>query len=259
MNWLLVATPLIVLITHYAAVIPHEFAHSLVAWVVGIKDQPGDIDWGGMSPLNVLFLANIDENVDYTAALDAGKHWQAAVTAFVGSGLVNVGLFLISRALLRKPWLRTRPVIAYFLFWFLLMNLGNMYDYVPMRVFADHGDVHNFIQGTGIDPWVIFVAGSYLVLWAIVDLYRTQLPLGLQSSGFVTPTARGVTLISATIMLFGYFANPSLLGGSDLRLQVLAALSIMAIPPVVILLWRRIVTLPARVIPTMTAEASMAG
>lgn len=71
-----------------------------------------------------------------------------------------------------------------------------------------------------------------------------MLPLGLQLSDFFTPTARGVTLVVAAVFLFGYFANPSLLVGPDPRLQALAATSIMAIPPVIILLWPRIVTTP---------------
>lgn len=248
-GWLLAATPVMALLAHYAAVIPHEFAHSIMAWLLGIKDQPGNITWGGTSLLNVLLLANIDENVDYQAALDAGKHWQVALTAFAGPGIANVSLFLISRSLITKPWFRTRPVAANFLFWFLLMNLGNMYDYVPMRVFVDQvdSDVYDFILGTGVSPWVIYVVGSYLVLWAIVDFYRNVLPLGLELSDFVTPMARGVTLVVATMVVFGYFANPSLLVGSDLRLQVLAATSIMAIPPIIILLWHRIVTPPSPV------------
>jgi hypothetical protein len=241
-GWLLAATPIMVILAHYAAVLPHEFAHSIMAWLLGIKDQPGNIDWGGTSVPNLLFLIHIDENVDYTAALAAGKNWQVALTAFAGPGIANLSLFLLSRYLITKPRFRTRPVAANFLFWFLFMNLGNMYDYVPMRVFSNDGDVHNFIQGTGMNPWVIYVVGSYLVLWGIVDFYRNMLPLGLQLSGFFTPTARGVTLVVATVFLFGYFANPSLLVGPDPRLQALAATSIMAIPPIVILLWRRIVT-----------------
>jgi hypothetical protein len=244
-GWLLAATPVMVILAHYAAVLPHEFAHSIMAWILGIKDQPGNIDWGGTSIPNILFLINIDENVDYTPALEAGKHWQVALTAFAGPGIANVSLFLISRYLITKPWFLTRPVAANFLFWFVFMNMGNLYDYVPMRVFAGNGDVHNFIQGTGMNPWVIYIVVSYLVLWAIVDFYRTVLPLGLRLSDFFTPTARGVTLVVATVFLFGYFANPSLLVGSDTRLQVLAATSIMAIPPIVILQWRRIVTSPA--------------
>jgi hypothetical protein len=124
------------------------------------------------------------------------------------------------------------------------MNLGSMDGYVPMRVFSDDGDVHNFILGTGMNPWVISIVGSSLVLWAIVDFSRNMLPLGLQLSDFFTPAARGVTLVVATVFLFGYFANPSLLVGADPRLQVLAATSVMAIPPIISLLWRRIVTPP---------------
>src|SRR5919112_441433 len=90
-SWLLAATPVMVLLAHYAAVIPHEFAHSIMAWILGIKDQPGNIDWGGTSLLNVLLLANIDENVDYTPALEAGKHWQVALTAFAGPGIASGG------------------------------------------------------------------------------------------------------------------------------------------------------------------------
>ncbi|MFB2598975.1 hypothetical protein ACEXQE_14385 [Herbiconiux sp. P17] len=244
MWWLVAATPLMVLLTHYAAVIPHEFAHSIMAWLTGIKAQPFDITWGGTSPLNLLLLADIDENVDYDAARAAGQDWQSALTAFAGPGIVNGGFFLLSTFLIRRPWLRGRPVLANALFWFLLMNLGNLYDYVPMRVFADHGDVYNFSAGSGVSPWFIFVIGTYVMLWAIVSFYRTSLPLGLRLSGFVVPGARAVPFVVATAVLFGYFANPSLLWGTDTRLQTLAALSIMAILPVVVLLWRRIVLAP---------------
>lgn len=233
-----------VLLAHYVAVIPHEFSHSIMAWILGIKDQPGNIDWGGTSLLNILLLIHIDENVDYTAALEAGKHWQVALTAFAGPGIANGGLFLLSRYLITKPWFQLRPVAANFLFWFLFMSLANLYDYVPMRVFADDGDVHHFILGSGIDPWVIYVVGGYLVLWAIVDFYRNMLPLGLALSDFVTPTSRAVTFVVATVLLFGYFSIPSLLFEADMASQLIARTSVMAIPPVLILLWRRIVTPP---------------
>lgn len=241
-GWLLAATPVMVVLAHYAAVLPHEFSHSVMAWLLGIKDQPGNIDWGGTSLLNILLLIHIDENVDYTAALDAGKHWQVALTAFAGPGIANGGLFLISRYLITKSWFLSRPVAANFLFWFLFMSLANLYDYVPMRVFADDGDVHHFILGSGIDPWVIYVVGGYAVLWAIVDFYRNILPLGLALSDFWTPVARGVTFVLATVLLFGYFSVPSLLFESDMASQLIARTSVMAIPPVLILLWHRIVT-----------------
>lgn len=243
-GWLLAATPIVVLLAHYAAVIPHEFAHSIMAWLLGIKDQPGNIDWGGTSLLNVLLLIHIDENVDYTAALAAGKTWQVALVAFAGPGMANGGLFLLARALITQPWFRSRPVAANFLFWFLFMNLANLYDYVPMRVFAGDGDVHHFILGSGVNPWVIYVVGGYVVLWAIVDFYRAVLPLGMALSDFYTPPARAVTFALATVILLGYFSIPSLLFESDMASQLIARTSVMAILPILLLLWQRIVTPP---------------
>ncbi|WP_188939856.1 hypothetical protein [Nakamurella endophytica] len=233
-----------IVLSHYASVLPHEFAHSITAWTVGIKDQPFAITWGGGSPANVLLLIDIDENVDYTAALDAGHHWQAALTAFAGPGIAATGLYLASRWAITKPFWLSHPVAANLLFWFLLMCLGNVSAYLPTRVFASHADVHNFIAGTGANPWVVYVVGNYLVLWAVVDFYRKVMPLGLRLSEFRTATARAVTLIAMTVFLFGYFANPSLLVGSDVRAQILAATSMMTIAPIVILQWRRLVLAP---------------
>src|SRR6516165_7582866 len=100
--WLLASTPVVLLLTHYAAVLPHELMHSIVAWLLGIKANPLIIDWGGTSILNILLLIHIDENVDYTAALAAGKRWQVALIAFAGPGLANGGLYLLSRRLVES-------------------------------------------------------------------------------------------------------------------------------------------------------------
>lgn len=175
-RWLIAATPLVVLLTHYAAVLPHEFSHSIVAWILGIKDTPFNIDWGGSSLLNILLLMHIDENVDYSTALAAGKDWQVALVSFAGPGLTNGGLYLLCRRFITRPSVTSRPGVAYVLFWFLFMNLANLYDYVPISVFADDGDVHHFILATGLSPWTIYVVGGYLVLWAIVDFYRRVMP-----------------------------------------------------------------------------------
>ena len=242
--WLLAFTPVAILLSHYASVLPHEFGHSITAWLVGIKEHPFAITWGGGDPANVLLLIGIDENVDYTPALNAGHHWQAALTAFAGPGIAATGLYLTSRFVIKKPLWRSHPVAANLLFWFILMCLGNVYAYLPTRVFASHGDVHNFIAGTGSNPWVVYVVGNYLVLWGVVDFYLKVMPLGLRLSDFRTATARATTLIAMTVFLFGYFANPSLLFGSDIRSQILAATSMMAIAPIVVLQWRRLVLAP---------------
>lgn len=94
---------------------------------------------------------HVDENVDYMVALDAGKYWQVALTAFAGPGIANGGLYLLSRRFIAAPSLLIRPVAACVLFSFLFMNLANLYDYVPIRAFAD-GDVAHFRYGSGVSP-----------------------------------------------------------------------------------------------------------
>lgn len=239
-TWLLAATPLVVLLTHYAAVLPHEFSHSIVAWLVGIKDQPGNIDWGGTSLLNIFLLIDIYENVDYLAALDAGKYWQVALTAFAGPGIANGALYLLSRRFIAAPSLSTRPVATYVLFWFLFINLANLYDYVPIRAFAADGDVTHFRWGSGVSPWLIFAVAGYLVLWTIIDFYRKVLPHSLDVVGFDSRAARAAVLILATLLLFGYFAIPGL-EEPDAVSQFIARTSLLIIPVVVAANWRRVV------------------
>ncbi|CAA9292544.1 MAG: hypothetical protein AVDCRST_MAG93-4012 [uncultured Chloroflexia bacterium] len=239
-TWLLAATPLVLLLTHAAAYLPHEFSHSVVAWLVGIKDRPGDIDWGGSGLLNIFLLMQVNENVDYMAALDAGKYWQVALTAFAGPGVANGGLYLLSRRFIAAPSLSVRPVAAYVLFWFLFMNLANLYDYVPIRAFAADGDVAHFRYGSGVSPWLIFAVAGYLVLWAITDFYRVVLPHGLGVVGFDSRAARAAVLILATALLFGYFAIPGLEEPDPVSL-FMARTSLLIIPAVVAANWQRIV------------------
>lgn len=238
--WLLVATPVILLLTHYVAVIPHEFAHSTVAWLLGIKPEPGNITWGGTSPTNVLLLWNINENIDYTAALAAGKGTAVAMVAFAGPGLVNGGFYLLSRWLIIRPWFTGRPIAAYVLFWFLWINLANVYCYVPLRTFSDDGDVHHFLLGTGLSPWWVYGVVGTLVLWATVDGYRKVIPQTAVVCGFSTPTLRGVLLVIATLLMFTYYALPAL-WEQDPVSKFLGGTSILLTALVLVLAWRPVV------------------
>ena len=63
-GWLLLTTPVFVLLAHYLAVLPHEFGHSFMARITGIKSNPWNIEWGHGSIGDILLLRGIDENVD---------------------------------------------------------------------------------------------------------------------------------------------------------------------------------------------------
>lgn len=241
--WLLVATPLVLLVTHYVAVIPHEFAHSTVAWLLGLKPEPGNITWGGTSPTNVLLLWDINENVDYSAAFAAGRGTAVAMVAFAGPGLVNGGFYLLSRWLIGRSWFDARPVATYVLFWFLWINLANVYCYVPLRTFSDGGDVHHFLLGTGLSPWWVYAVIGVLVLWGIVDGYRRVIPRTLAICGFDAAVLRAMVLLTATAILFVYYALPAI-WESDVISRFMGWTSMLLAPVVLVLTWRRIVPTP---------------
>jgi hypothetical protein len=243
--WLTGFTPLIFLLTHYLGVIPHEFSHSVTAWVLGIKGEPGNIDWGGSSLWNVTLLAHINENIDYSGALAAGKTAQVAIVAFAGPGIGNFLPYLIVRfGFMKRTWLAHRPVLLYVLFWYYFVSLVNLYDYIPLRVFAPDGDVTHFVLGSGLSRWWIFVVGTYGVLWTIVDFYRDILPYTLGTCRFqAEKVARAIVLVFAVGLMFGYFAIPALEETEPVTL-FMGRFSLMLIPAIILATGRRNVLSP---------------
>ncbi|MFE0577358.1 hypothetical protein [Streptomyces sp. NPDC058874] len=243
--WLTGLTPLIFVLTHYLAVLPHEFSHSVTAWTLGIKNEPGNIDWGGSSLWNITLLAHIDENVDYSAALAAGKNTQVAVVAFAGLGIGNLLPYLLVRfGLVKRTWLARRPVVLYVLFWYFFSSLANLYDYVPMRNFAPDGDVTHFVLASGMSRWWIFVVGTWGVIWAITDLYRDILPYTLGTCRFEPERiARALVLVLTVGLMFAYFALPALLETEPVTL-FMGRFSLVLIPVILVATWRRNVLSP---------------
>lgn len=237
--WLVAATLVIAWLTHYVVVIQHEYAHSIMAWITGIKDNPIRIDWGGTGIHNILTLGDIDEDVDYDQALAAGHSTAAALTAMAGVVIGNGVFYLVARQLLRRPAVAGRPWFLYFLFWYIVHSVGNFYDYVPLRTFAAGGDVNNFALATGWSRWWIYGVAGYLTLWAIVDLYQKAMPRTLGAAGFerLWP-ARAIVLVLSTLALFVLYALPAL-EQADPVSAFMGRTSLIIIPAVLIATWRR--------------------
>ena len=121
------------------------------------------------------------------------------------------------------------------------MNLGNFYDYVPMRVFASYGDVHNFIIGLGISPWWVYILGTYGVVFLIWKFFtRTLISayayLALESQAF-----KASLLILCTLILFGFFSGflGIILFGKSYGpvTDFLATSSVIFMPGVILFFW----------------------
>ncbi|MFI5509410.1 hypothetical protein ACIA48_18240 [Mycobacterium sp. NPDC051804] len=238
--WLLLAsTPLVLLVTYYVSFMTHEYGHSFAAWFLGIKSSPWPIHWGSNSIFNILFLDEVDEHVDYAAAMASGRHLAVAVVALSGIA-VNALLYLIFR-FVAPLWRKSaHRLVAYSTFWLLCMEVGNFYCYVPIRVAAPSDDMHNWTWGSGQSWWWLYVVIGYLTLAAMVDFYRTVMPTSLDASGICTPVGRAAVLVTATLLLFGYFAGPGLLK-DDVLTQFISRTSLLLIPVILLVSWRRVV------------------
>ncbi|MGY2048308.1 hypothetical protein ACW9J6_09020 [Methylobacterium sp. JK268] len=240
---MVLATLPMLVIAHHAAVLAHEFGHSFTAWLLGLKEDPLTLRWGAATVLNALTLHQIGENVDYGRAWQSGRGGAAALVAAAGPLLVNGGLYAASRAALLWHGGRSWPAVL-LLFWFLFMNLANVYDYVPIRTFAASGDIAHLCRGLGLSPWWIYAPLCPAVVVAIADLYRTQVPRLFGRLALGGP-ARALTHILATTLMFGVYGLPGLRAGDPASI-LLSGTSLLAFPIVLVLCWPERAWLRAR-------------
>lgn len=225
-----------ILLAVYAAVLPHEYAHSFMAFALGYKSDPLVIRFGGYSVANLMLLININEQVDYAAMFARGDGLGAALVGFAGPGLANGTLYLLSLFLLRRPAIRRNGFLFRLVFWFNFMNVGNFYDYVPIRTFASQGDIGHITQGLGISPWMALVALGIPTALAMWFLFTRTLP---QALGRIAPDSsrrQGLIVTLSVVMMFGYFGLAGFVGYGEPS-HTLSALSLCLIPIMLILCW----------------------
>lgn len=240
---LVLLTPIFILLSHYLAVFPHEYAHSFMAWALGYKNNPLALTYGGTSWNNLLLLAHIDENVDYQMIYSLGHGFHVALIAFAGPGIANGFLFILSLFFLRNLQIKKHPLLFYFVFWFNLMNLGNFYDYVPIRAFAPHGDIANINIGLNISPWWIYTILGYLVAYFIWNFFTKTMISVFVNLKISSINFQAGLMIICVLILFGFFggiigefisAKPMPYGEIT---YFLSMTSFLIIPGVIIVAW----------------------
>ena len=231
-----VASLICILLAHYAAVLPHEYAHSFMAFALGYKSDPLVIHFGGTGIGNLISLIDINEQVDYAAMFARGDGTAAALTGFAGPGLANGAMYLLSLFLLRQAAVRRHTLLYMLVFWFNFMNVANFYDYVPIRTFASGGDIGHITQGLGLSPWTALVVLGIPTAIAMWFLFARTLPRAL---GRIAPESsfrqRFIVNLSVVIM-FGYFGLAGFMGYGEPS-HTLSALSLGLIPIMLFLCW----------------------
>jgi hypothetical protein len=235
---IIILTPLFVIVSHYLAVFPHEFTHSFFAWALGYKSNPLNIQYGGTSLSNLLLLSNIDENVNYEEIFKRNPY-HVVLIAFAGPGIANVLLFLLSYWLLQSRQIQDKPYLYYLLLWFNLMNIANLFDYVPIRTFTPpnwNTDMSNIERGLNISPWAVYVVGGYFVLFTIWQFFSKTLVEAYVYLNLKSPSIRCFLMISTVLVLFAYFSLAGLHGYGEIS-TFLSVTSMLICPAIIFFCW----------------------
>lgn len=235
---LIVLTLIFILLSHYVIVFTHEYAHAVTAWILGYKNSPLDINYGGTSLANLLLLANIDQKVDNSLIYAAGHPGHVALIAFAGPGII-IFLFFLTSWLIRNKKILKHPYLLYFLFFANLWCLGGTYAYVPVRTFTPHGvmiDILDVEQALNLSPWLIYFFVGYLVIYMMWQFFSKTMISIYVNLDISSTLGRTSLMILCVLILFGYCGLAGFVNQGDIS-HFISGTSVLAIPGIIFLLW----------------------
>jgi hypothetical protein len=221
-------------LAHAVCFMMHEYAHSFTAWAL-----PLALNYGGLNLDNVLFQADIDENVDYAPIFAAGRGPLASLIAVAGVLIGNGISYVVGRLFYTKAKENNKPAWAMFFFWICLMSVGNFLSYVPIRTFTTHADMATTVQGLHGSPWLITLILGVPFAIAIWHFFAHILP---DAEAFLFPESllsQRVLVLLTAFLVFVFFGGSGIrnYGNSSHWLSTICEL--LLFPVVTILCWNR--------------------
>ncbi|WP_027800100.1 hypothetical protein [Paraburkholderia dilworthii] len=232
-----ILTPIFFILSLWVSAFPHEYAHSVAAWLFGYKLNPFDIDYGSFDWRNVLFVDGIDEHVNYFLIYLFGGRFAIGMIAFAGPFIATSLLYLVSWRVIRWKKMESRPYLFYFFLWVNVTNLSELISYIVLRSVTKHGDLGHIEFAWGVSQWLVFTVGCALLSIAtwnffsrtIVDLYL------IAEANKISFKCFFIILFSA--YLFAYPAVRVLLVNNDLFSVSMSLLFCVLTPVIVIVCW----------------------
>lgn len=210
----LITIPVVVL-TSDASLLLHEWSHSTVAWLYGLKAGPFCIHYGDWTLRNAYA---VDSGNFYGRLFASGQDTTAALIAIAGPN-TNLVLALLCTWLLARRTARPARWPHLILFWFLLQNLGQVYCYIPIRLFSPTGDIANFMRGMSLSPWVMGPVVLVVLVWLLWISFSRLLPWLLDGLGIHGKGQRQAYYALSLALVFGWFGSAPLFyyGAHDIR------------------------------------------
>ena len=162
-------TVVMILLSHHIMTFFHEWTHSFIAYLAGYKNGPFDIHYSA----NWITLYGIDEDVPYHMILAEGKNALVAIIA-IAPMISGAIFFFIGLKLLSLPSIKKRFVVFSFFYWFSLMEIAEIYSYIPVRTFEGKDDIFNFLHATGCSPWAVLIPGILFATWGLQRMIRIE-------------------------------------------------------------------------------------
>ena len=233
----IIATLLFFILSMWVSILPHEYAHSLVAWGYGYKSNPFNIHYGEFTWQNILFVHGINENVDYALMNSRGDYFAMGLAAFAGPGIATVFMYGLSLFLLRCEAVKRHAYLFYFFCWVSVMNLAELISYFVVRVFVRQDDSGTFEYAWGISPWIVFCIGLVIFYFGVRYLYNTLLREVYARLELRSVLAEAVILVLYTFILFGHVSVRILLSPSGVFANVVSAVFCVLAVVVIIRYW----------------------
>lgn len=233
---ILLCTPLFFILAMWLSALPHEYAHATAAWLYGFKLNPLDIYYGQFNWQNIVFVASIDEHVNYYLISLFNQPHAIGAIAFAGP-VVTLIIYLLSLCLLQWQRINKHPFWFYFIAWILCINLSELLSYVILRAFSAHGDMGHIVFGWGISPWWIFSVGGAFVCLGLWHFFRNILPKLYSALNLDATAAKVILLFLFVWILFGVSGIRMFLTAYGLLAKSLGTVFLISIPLIIFFCW----------------------
>lgn len=233
---LIIATPVFMVLANFLVVFAQEYAHAITAGMLSHKGHSLTIYFSCKSLMNLPLLFHINAHVNYDLMTSAKHMRDLAVIGFAGLGLANGGMYLLTFSLLKRKLIQRLHLVYYFLFWLNFMSIAQIFSYIPVRTFSDHGDAANIAHGLHISPWLICIFGGYAVTFMIWHFFTRTLTCTYDVLQLKSNRVKAILMMLCAIPLFGYFGVTGFIDNSDVA-HFLSAASLFLLPGVIAACW----------------------
>lgn len=227
----------LILVTHAVVYLIHEYAHTTTAWMLDYMANPLALDYGGLTPANLILLSDVGDNVPYDAVFAGGHGPAAAAIALAGPFIGNALLYVCLYAACRH---RATGPMAAVTFWLLLMCVGNVWSYVPIRALATRADIALAARGFNIGSLALFPLLMVPSMLLVGHFFVKACPLFIRNISHGNPARALLMIAMTTTCFFVFFGGAGMSGNYGTAAQVFSLVSeILLLPIALAFLWHR--------------------